>query len=62
MEQINTVQNREEMKKDETMDTCLGILSDLQNMELSSNPGQHKDTVKTLFTIISNLMSKPLDP
>ncbi|CDW74691.1 tether containing ubx domain for glut4 [Stylonychia lemnae] len=53
--------SKEELKKDETVEYCLNALTLLQN-ETGSNVAQHRDTVKTLFTVLNNLLSKPLEP
>ena len=44
--------NREDITKAEVSEACLETLSNLQIMELSSNPIQHRQTVETLFKIV----------
>lgn len=39
----------------------VAILMQLKEVD-QSNDAQHRDTIKTLFTIVSNLVAKPLDP
>ena len=53
---------REESKQNEIVDTGLAILNCLKDNDQPTNEMQHRDTDKTLFTIISNLIGKPLDP
>lgn len=59
---IDTTSSKEELKSDENIDAFVAILNELINNELSNNIGQQRDTIKTLTTIIINLISKPLDP
>ena len=44
------------------MDIGLGILMELKENEQGGSPGQHRETVQTLFKIIANLITKGLDP
>lgn len=53
---------REEMKQNETQDMGLSLLMQLRENEMYGNDAGHRDTLKTLFTIIANLLAKPLDP
>lgn len=50
------------MIKDEISENVIDVLFRLNQDDLSNDPVQHRDTVKTLFTITNNLLSKPLDP
>ncbi len=52
----------EESKQNETIDIGLGILIELKENDLAGNEPQHRDTVQTLYKIVANLISKPLDP
>ena len=49
------------MKREETMEACLGALQNLQS-EIPNDKSRQRDTLQTLFKIITNLISKPLDP
>lgn len=54
--------DQEESKQNELVDTGLAILNCLKDNDQPTTEQQHRDTVKTLYTIISNLIGKPLDP
>lgn len=43
------------------IDAGLAILNQLKGIDQSGNDAQHRDTIKTLFTIVSNLIQKPFD-
>lgn len=59
---ITTQKSMEEVKQNETVDIGLAILIELKESDLAGNEPQHRDTVQTLYKIIANLISKPLDP
>ena len=52
---------KEEAKQSELVDVALAELLSLRENDCSGD-AQHRDTVKLLFTIVSNLISKPLEP
>lgn len=39
----------------------LGLLMELKENDVEGNEAQYRDTVQTLFKIISNLLAKPFD-
>jgi len=52
---------KEEAKQSEVVDVAMAELLSLRENDCS-NDAQHRDTVKLLFTIVSNLINKPLEP
>lgn len=40
----------------------LKALTSLSSEDQAGDMGVHRDTLKTLLTVVSNLISKPLDP
>lgn len=49
-------------QRNETVDMGLAILMELRDNDLGADDVQYRDTVQTIFKIITNLVSKPLDP
>ena len=49
------------INEDRVLNDCMSCLEYLYKDELKDNSAMHRDVVKTLMLVISNLVNKPLD-